>query len=272
MINVTKFLKTNSIAFIILSLVIGVVFSQLPRTFYQQDEWYSLGIIYAEGSQTIFDGVSSPLDFIFAKGRVLSSGIGFLFLNYFPFQITQLAIFAILLHIIATCLVYFLINKFFQNRLIALLGASFFTANAVSHGAVTWPVIAINTVTSTILILLSILFFFKYIDNLKLKWLFLTGVMTYFSLWFKETGTYLFLFLPMSALLFRKYTITSLLKRFWFYIFFSIMIISYRIILLKLVTINPNLYITGQNEHFFSTILLRVILYPLTSLDRKSVV
>ena len=265
MYNVINFFKANALVLLILSLLVVAVFSQLPQTFYQQDEWYSMGIIYSEGFSSVFDGVWNPLDVLFVKGRILSSALAYLFLNYFPLQNTQLAIFAIILHLAATFLVYGLINKFFKSSLIALLGSIFFAVNSVSHAAVTWPVIALNTVTSTIAIILGLYYFLKYIDEGKNKWLVLSGLALYVSLWFKETGIYLFFFLPLSALLFKKYTFSIFLKRFWLFVLPSFLIIIYRILELKSISVDPNLYITGQNQHFFSTLFFRAILYPLTS-------
>ncbi len=258
-------MKILALIFFILSLVIISVFGKLPQTFYQQDEWNSLGLVLGEGINSVFNGVSSPLDFLFVKGRILASFISFLFATYFPLQNAPLAILAIALHIIATFLIFVLIRKFIRNNIFSLLGAISFAVNGVSHGAVTWPAIAINAVTSTIILLLAILFFFKYLNSPKSKWLFLAGVMIYISLWFKETGFYLFLLLPLSAAFLQRYSPLTFLKAYWAFFLGFMLIVSYRIIDLKLRTIPANLYITGQDENFFSTILLRSILYPLTS-------
>lgn len=260
-----KLFKKNLLSFIILILFILTVFSSLPQTFYQQDEWFSLGAIYADGSGTILQGIWNPIDFLFIKGRILSSGLGYIFLNYFPLQNTQLAVVSIFLHIIATYLVYYLINKSLKNQIFSLVGAIFFAINGVSHGAVTWPVIALNTVTSTILIQLSTIFFFKFMENLESKWIIFTGLAIYLSLWLKETGTYLLLFLPLSTLIFRKFPPTLFLKTFWVYILAFVSIVVFRIIQYKTLPATVNLYITGENQHFFSTLLLRSILYPLSS-------
>lgn len=259
-------MKTPILAFFILSLVIVLVFGKLPQTFYQQDEWHGLGLALGEGINSVFNGVASPLDFLFVKGRILASFTYFLFATYLPLQNTPLAILAITLHISATFLVFVLIRKFIKkSSIFSLLGAIFFAVNAVSHGAVTWPAIAINAVTSTVLVLLAMLFFFRYLNYPKSRWLLFAGLMIYISLWFKETGFYLFLLLPLAALLFRKYSPVSFLKTYWAFFLPFILIVAYRVVDLKFRTAPANLYITGANENFFSTILLRSVLYPLTS-------
>lgn len=257
--------NTTSLIFFILTLIIILVFGKLPQTFYQQDEWHGLGLALGEGINSVFNGVGSPMDILFVKGRILASFVYFLFTNYFPLQNAPLAILAIALHVIATFLVFVLIRKFIKNNIISLLGAIFFAVNGVSHGAVTWPAIAINTVTSTILLLVAILLFFKYLNYQRKIWLVLTGAMIYISLWFKETGFYLFLLLPLSAVIFKKYSIRAFFKTYWIFFLGFLAIVSYRVIELKIMTAPANLYLTGQNENFFSTILLRSVLYPLTS-------
>jgi len=250
---------------IVLSLVVFVVFGKLVQTFYQQDEWYVLGLVFAKVPLSTLGGVSSPLDFFLVKGRLLASFIFYLFASYFPLQNVQMAVFAIILHIMATFLVFVLIRKFIKNSLLSLLGALFFAVNAVSHGAVTWSAVAISAIGSTIFILIGILFFFKYLAASKTKWLIISGVMVYLSLWFKETGLYIFLFLPLSALLFKRYSIISFFKTYWAFFLPFLLIVSYRVIELNLRHTTSNLYITGLNENFYSTIFLRSVLYPLTS-------
>lgn len=264
--SLIKLLKNQLLPFFFLFLVIIMLFGGLPKTFYQQDEWMGLGLTLSEGPSTIiFNGVSNPLDFLFVKGRILSNAIYYLFASSFPLQNVQMAIFAIFLHIIATYLVFILIEKFIRNRFISFLGALFFAVNAVSHGAVTWPFVAIGAVGSSIFVLLAILFFFRYIEHTRSEWLFLTGLVLYVSLWFKETGLYLFVFFPLAALLFKSYKPKLYLKQFWWFVVPFLLITGYRILELRLRTTDSNLYITGANENFFLTILIRLVLYPLTS-------
>jgi hypothetical protein len=176
-----------------------------------------------------------------------------------------MAVFAIALHILATILVFVLGKRFIQNNLLAFLGALFFAVNAVSHESITWAFVAISTVGGSILVLFSIFAFFRYLSDARQKWLLLTGLFIYISLWFKEIGLYLFLFFPLAALFFKRYTFRTFLTTFWIMIVPFLMIVGYRIVELRFRTTESNLYITGLNENFFSTILLRTILYPLTS-------
>lgn len=258
-------MRVYILPFLILSLTVVVVFGQLLQTFYQQDEWYGLGLTMAEGPKFILDGVSKPLDLLFAKGRLLGGLTYFLFASNFPLQNIQMALFAIMLHLITTFLVFILIRRFITNVYFALIGSIFFAVNAVSHQSVTWSMVSISIIPSTILIILALLLFLKYLDNSRPRYLILSGLLIYLSLWFRETGLYLFIFLPLAALLFKKYSLTSFIKQYWGFILLFLLIVSYRVLELSLRTDTANLYITGQNENFFSTLILRAIFYPLTS-------
>lgn len=260
-----KFLKGHLVGFFFICLVIVSVFGQLTRTFYQQDEWNGLGLVFSEGLKSIIPGTFRPIDILFVKGRMLSSLIFYFFATNFPLQNTQLAVLAIVLHIIAVCLVFVLINKFVRSPLLSLLGAVFFAVNSVSHSAVTWPVIAISVVGSSILIFVATLSFFKFLENSQSRFLLLSGFVLYLSLWFKETGLYLFIFFPLVALLFRPYKIKSYLTQFWWLIAPFFLFVGYRILELRLGTPDPNLYISSTSENFFLTISIRMVLYPLAS-------
>ena len=263
-------LNKNILAFLILTSVILVVFYKLTQTFYQQDEWNGMGLVYSEGIKSVFPETFKPIDILIVKGRFVSSFIFYLFAKFYPLQNLPIAIFALVLHIIATMLVFFLIRKYNNNYTAAILGSSLFALNSVAHGTVTWSVIAISTVGSSIFIFWSILTFFKFIETSKSKWLLITGLLLYISLWFKETGIYLFLFFPLVSLFLKKYKFSpsamlSYFKQFWMFLLPFLLIVGYRILELRLRTTTSNLYLTGADENFFLTLFIRAILYPLTS-------
>lgn len=258
-------LKSNIAALFILCVVIIAVFYRLTQTFYQQDEWNGLGLVLSQGINSVFPGAFKPVDLLFVKGRLLSSLIFYIFAKNFPFQNAPLALLAIALHIIGTFLVFILIKKHVKNVLIALLGAIFFAVNSVSQGAITWPVVAINTAGSGIFILVALMLFFKYTESCRPRWLVFTALAIYVSLWFKETGLYLFLFLSLAALIFNRYKIKFYVKQFWWFFVPFFLIVGYRVIELRMIATDANLYLTGASGNFFLTLLIRMVLYPLTS-------
>lgn len=262
-----KFLKGHLVGFFFICIMIVSVFGQLTRTFYQQDEWNGLGLVLSEEIKSVIPGTFRPIDILFVKGRMLSSLIFYFFAINFPLQNVPLAVFAILLHIIATFLVFILIKKFVRSFLLSLSGAVFFAVNSVSHGAVSWPVIAPSTVGSSIIIFLAIIFFLKYIESSRTKFIFLSWITIYISLWFKETGLYMFIFLPFATLLFRRYSTALFFKTHWLFLLAFFLSVGYRILVLKS-TADPHLYIGSENEHFFLTILIRLVVYPLASFSQ----
>jgi len=258
-------LNSNLTAFIFLSLVIGAVFWNLIHTFYQQDEWNGLGLVYSQGIKSMFPNTFHPVDLLVVKGRFLSSLAFYFIAKYFPLNNVPFALLALALHLFASCLVFTLIKKHIKSFWPALIGSIFFALNSVSHGAVTWSVIAISTVGSSIFIFWSILTFFKFIETDKSKWLFVAGLLLYISLWFKETGLYLFVFFPIAILLFKRPKLGSFIKQFSPFLLTFIFVTGYRILELRLRTTTSNLYITGASENFFLTLIVRAVLYPLTS-------
>lgn len=259
------------VSLVVLTLIILFTYGRLINTFYQQDEWHGLGLAYSGGFKSFLPGFPAdfnPVDLIIVKGRILSGSIYYFFATIFPLQNTQMAVLAILLHVIAAFLVFILIRKFLRNDLVSLIGAIFFAINSVSHQAITWPVIAISVVGSSILVLIAVLFYFKFLESSKAIFLFLTGFMLYVSLWFKETALYLFLFFPLITFLFKSYKVKSYLARFWWFLLPFFLIVGYRILELRFGTPDPNLYISSTSENFFLTILIRLVLYPLTSFSQ----
>lgn len=253
-------------------IFVVILFWQLTKTFYQQDEWLALGNIISNKSNYFLLSSTNLLHLLLGEGRIASRLISYLFIGGFPFNIVPLSLFAILFHSINTLLVFHLANKFFKNLIFSLVAASFFAVNSVSHQAVTWYAAAIGTLPATTLILISIFTYIKAfggypfarIESVKRGWMIATVTLIYISLHFKEIGLFTLLFLPLTLFL-GKDLFYRKIKLFFLTITPFLIVIFYKIMELKFRTTESNLYITGLNENFFSTILLRSILYPLTS-------
>lgn len=267
-----KKLKTKFPYLILLAIVL-VLFKDLPKTFYQQDEWLGLGNILTNGINYIFLGLPGPSNLLLGEGRFASRILTYFILGGFPFNITPLVIFSLIFHTINTFLVYRLLKNFFQDIKYPLIGAVFFAVNSVGHQAVTWPAAVIGTLASTTLILLSLFAYFKAIggyrfDNsifLSKRWALVTLGLIYLSFHFKETGIFLLLFFPLITLLLKRKLFFSKLKFFLYLLLPFFIIVGYKLIEFKLRVTENSVYITGLTEDFFSTILARLILYPLTS-------
>ena len=257
--------KTSFIASILLVFVIIIVYWGITKTFYQQDEWLGYGLYLAKGYETIWQSTGGILGIIFGQGRILTNLLYFLFYKYFPLNALPIAVFAITFHIINTLIVFFLAKKLFKKALPAFLGGLFFALNSVSQSAVTWPAASINTLPSTTLILVALIFYFRYLKSFKEKWMILSFVFVYLSLFFKETGVFLFLLLPLFSLIYIKQNLRTFIKKHWYCLAAMFLIVIFRIWGFKSESGQVALFLTGSSHAYWQTFLTRSILYPLTS-------
>ena len=258
-------MRRSLIYCIFLSLIIIAAFWRITQTFYQQDEWLGYGLYLAKGAGMIMQSTGGILGVILGQGRILTNLLYFLFYKYSPLNVFPIAIFAIIFHIINTLIVFFLAKKLFKKILPAFLGGLFFALNSVSQSAVTWPAASINTLPSTALILIALIFYFRYLESFKEKWMVLSFAFVYLSLFFKETGVFLFLILPLFSLVYKKQSIGVFVKRYWYFLAATFFIVVYRIWGFKSEPNQVALFLTGSSSAYWQTFLTRAFLYPLTS-------
>ena len=100
---------------ILLVIITFLTFWDLPRTFYQQDEWQTLGHDLTQGLSNILT-YTTPLSLVFGEGRILSKIFYLVFLDNFKFNIVPIALFSIVNHILNALLVFILANKISRNK------------------------------------------------------------------------------------------------------------------------------------------------------------
>ena len=259
--------KSSSIASILLVFVIIIVYWGIAKTFYQQDEWLGYGLYLVKGYETIWQSTGGFWGIIFGQGRILTNLLYFLFYKYFPLNVLPIAVFAITFHIVNTLIVFFLAKKLFKKTLPAFLGSLFFALNSVSQSAVTWLAASINTLPSTTLILIALIYYFRYLESFKEKWIILSFIFVYLSLFFKETGIFLFLVFPLFSLIYTKQNIRTFIKRYWYCLAATFLIVIFRIWGFKSEPEQVALFLTGSSKYFYDSLIVRSILYPLTSLS-----
>ena len=200
-----------------LFLIILLTYWDLPKTFFQQDEWESLAVsIYYQSKgwlgivQSIFppDAIShfNPL------ARVYAWFTFWLFNTNF----TPYAWLSIGMHTLNALLLYYFVNIRLNNRKIALISALFFGVNSIPSQAVTW-VAAINSYEIPMaLILLSLIFFHKLITqkNNRRRNLIASLIMLFLSLMFHENGMFLFFFYPATFFFIAKSEWKKLMQTF----------------------------------------------------------
>jgi hypothetical protein len=252
-------------AILVLTLAIFLVFWGVTKTFYQQDEWHGLGDILAFGPKFVFLNINGPISLLSGGSRLFGNLLVYFFYSRFPFQVFPIAVFAILLHLSNTILVFLLGQKVTNKIIPSFLGALFFGVNAVSQGSVTWPASGIATLPAAFFIILSLFSFLEFIEKRNKRGIFLTFIFLYISLFFKETATPFFLFFAFSYLIFKRISIRALLNNFWIFLIFVIGIVGFRLFQFKSISTQQDLFLTGASSSFVLTLAIRAILYPFTS-------
>ncbi|MCX6706395.1 MAG: hypothetical protein NTV24_04855, partial [Candidatus Woesebacteria bacterium] len=253
-----------AIAILLILAAIMVVYWRAPKIFFQQDEWISYGLYLTQGFRYIFSNVHGGFSFILGEGRVFQSFIFYMFLKLFGLNTAPFLTFMLVVHMVNSVLVFLLGLKIFKKIFPSLLSSLFFALNSLSMNSVTWPATA-GVLISTTLIIISIFAFIRFIEEEKKKWLILTFISLYLSLFFKEMGIYLFLYLPFISLIYKKSNIKKFLITYWPFLLFSVVDGAYRVLELKSIS-GPNaLFLTGTSNMYWLTLLSRIVFYPITS-------
>lgn len=237
----------------------------VTKLFFQQDEWLGYGLSLVKGKGMILQSTGGVWGIILGQGRILTNVLLYIFHNFFPRNTLPVAVFAIALHITNSLIVFHLTGKLFKNSLMAFLAGLFFAVNSVSQNAITWMAASVNTLPSTTLILVSLIFYFKYLVDDNKKWLLVNFLLVYTSLFFKETGIFLLLFLPFSTLIFKKYSLRKFIYTYWYFFLSSLTIVVFRLLQFKFTTGPDALFLTGATSNYWAVLLTRVLFYPLTS-------
>jgi hypothetical protein len=267
-INLRKDIDPRFILSILFLLILIIAtFRQLPQTFYQQDEWLGSGQVTALGYEVVTRGLS-PLQVIFADGRPLSRLFGAFFFSNFAFDVRPLAYYSIFFHFLNTILVFLIAYKLFSRYFSALIVSVFFGLNSISHQTVTWFAASFGAQPSAFLIFLSIYLYLLYLDNEKKLYFYSSFIAAITSLYFKEIGIFLFIFLPIIGLLFSKnFSISKEIKNFLPIVGFVAMFVFYRLFQMLFIKTpsSGSVYLTSTTNNIFLTLLSRIIMYPLSS-------
>lgn len=172
-------------------------FGNLPKTFFQQDEWALFGYHIAADKLGInlFDRL-----FIYEQKThliPLSNLVTFLQYRLFGVNFVPYALLSLVTHFANSILAFFLARKLTKNHWAAFFSGLLFLTNSISHQAVTWIATTTGTATSTTAVLISLLYF---VDKKLMLSIFFFLV----SLLFKETSIFLFFFYPIAWFLVHK--------------------------------------------------------------------
>lgn len=225
-------IKGSLIAIFLIILAVSVSYSDLPASFFEQDEWHSFGyynyLFSLNGPEFIKTVLKSgplahftPLSLFFKIG----------FYQLFGLNSSAYFFASITFHMLASLAVYFLALQFLKKRLPAFLGGLFFAINSSHYQAVTWLGTFEGAELSTLFGILSLLGFLVFLDTKKKVLLNLSLFSILIALLFKETAL-TFLLLLTTLMIFKengKNKIYALLKLGGVSLFYILLRSSYLI-------------------------------------------
>lgn len=267
--DIIKFIKKYELILVLLGciLISFVIFWGLWDTFYQQDEWLGLGQAFALKWGVVTSGIS-PVGAIFAEGRPLSRLFGFVLVKYFPYDSLVPSLYGIFLHSINSFIVFLISRKLLRSNGLGIVATIFFLATSVSHQSITWFAASFGLQPAAFFTFLSVWLYLLFLDHLKYKYFLLSISSAFISLYFKESGIFVFVLFPVIPfLLKRKIPFVSYLKLSLPIIIGVTIFGCYRIFQIAFVnTYNgPTVYANSGMTNLFPILIMRSILYPFTS-------
>lgn len=186
MLKLHKYFYLIGISIVIIFVI--VVYLPVINGFFQHDEWTAFAMYFTDKaflSNTVWYFLKPNV----AHYTPLNGVFFYLIFKLFSLKYTYYALVSIFLQIITIFLLYLLSNKIFKSKSISLLVTGLFAVNASSYQATTWVGTTVNTHGASIFGLLSILVYFKYIQNFRHRNMYLfvfSMVLLFISLLFKE--------------------------------------------------------------------------------------
>ena len=262
-------IKQAIVPLAILLIAILVSYWGITHTFYQQDEWQELGLIYA-GKITLnvfHDFNLSQL--LLGEGRIFSGLLYYFFFRAFPFQTAPLSILALLFHFVNVCLVYFLALRLTKRPLLAFVASLFFAVNAVINQSVIWTG-AIATLPATSLVLGAMNSYLTFIESADRRYLYGSFLLFFGSLLFKEIGIFLILLIPILHYIFvKKPNFMTTAKTNMLFVCYGILVVLFR--LGTILFSHAQVGAVASAASLPVKVAIRLLLYPLTSFGQLMV-
>ena len=188
---------------LILFLIVILAYWNLPKTFFQQDEWLSFGkMIFYETTGGVGNVLLVP--FLFGKGHFTPLSYYQLYLEFklFGLSFEPYVYVSIVTHIVNSLLLFYFVYLLLKNKFLAFCSALFFAVESISSQAVTWIGASPNTQGTVLFLLLSLIFIFKYLQNNQKRSYYIALVFFFVGLLFKETILFFFILVLLMWILF----------------------------------------------------------------------
>lgn len=268
--NRLKRIRRNNLLLILLFVII-ITFFNLKDTFYQQDEWLALGEVFSQKIYYLINDFTFT-QLIFGQARPIARFLSILVFGNFPFNPYIMTAYNLLFHILNTFIVFFIALKLFKKNMLAFLTAIFFATGSVSSQAIIWFGASLALLPASTLVFASTLFLMVFLENKKSRFLFLSLILAITSLYIKEVGLFLFIFIPSISLIYFKASIKKYINIFLPFLIYVIIFVLYRIIQLISIShtgsfLNQSSFITEARGGIFLNALSNFIIYSLTNLS-----
>lgn len=259
-----RILRRNYFLIFFYLFVAILTFGKLPFTFFQQDEWLIIGTyLYLD---------KANLDWLhkFFIYKQLTHLVPFTHLvSYAQFELFRLNFFlygvlAIIIHLINTILVYYLSSLLLKKRILSFIAGFLFLTTSISHQGFTWIATTIGTSISTLFLLLSLIFFTKYLNQItsQIRHLFLSMIFFGTSLLFKETSIFAFLFLPAFWLIYKRKDFTKAKMALIIFLPLGILYMSIRIVNFFIISLTNSME-AGFAQPGLDVYIFRIFTLPL---------
>lgn len=196
-------MKRNIIIGLVLIGVIFCTYWELWNTFYQQDEWASLGLALSGGPSAVVKDYSF-VELAAGKVRVLGTLLNNVILLNFPFEVLPFVVFALCIHWINSVLVYILAYQLTKLRIVSLFAALYFAVASVSSGAVTWISAHATALTNGTFVLISLISYVAYLKTNSSRLRTVSFAAASVAFLFKESSIFIFLLLPFLSVILGK--------------------------------------------------------------------
>lgn len=252
----------------LLSLFILAAYYNLPRTFYQQEEWIGVGYAMANGFQAFIPRYSFA-QILIGQGRVVAAPINYIFYYYFPLNVLPFVIFAIIFHILNSFLVFVLTYQLSKNSFLAKISALFFAVASVGDQAVSWPATTTTTLPAAFFSFLSLCLYVCFIETRQKRQLYFSLVFVIFAFLFKESSIFIFLIFPIIYLLFSKtkFSLVDIFKIHFPFLLYLMAMVGVRLAGTYFDTHPTEIYMSASSITWYK-LAFRLIFYPLESLSQ----
>lgn len=253
-------------AFVSLLLIL-YSYHGLTKSFYQQDEWMTVGFIKGGGLKSFISSYSLP-QIVSGQGRVLALPLTYLFFDLLAFKVIPITIFAAIVHLFNSILVFLVIRKLSKNIFISFISGLFFSAAFISHQSLSWFAAVTTTLPAAFFALLSLLFYLDFLEDRKHRSVFLSSIFLIVSLNFKESALFLIPFYPLYYLIAErnKFSLSKFLRFHWLILGYGLLIFLSRASLIAKPA-GTGVAVT-DSPLVVEKIISHLLIYPIASLSQ----